>query len=76
MENKTVPYLAYELEQAKHERTVRRLVAVLIVTIVLMFLSNVAWIYAWSRSNSSENSVVVDGEANIVGRDGNITNSP
>lgn len=40
MEDKTntnVPYIVYESEAARHERTVKRLIAVIIVTLLLLF---------------------------------------
>lgn len=47
-ENKmTVPYIVYEGEQARNERTVKRLITALIVAIAVIFASNLAWLYAW-----------------------------
>lgn len=39
-----VPFLVYESAQARAERTVKRLIIALIMTIVLLFLSNVLWL--------------------------------
>lgn len=46
MENKpeSVPYFAYEGEITRQERHIRRLWIALIVAIVLVFLSNGAWL--------------------------------
>lgn len=46
---KTVPFIAYELMQAKHERTVKRLFIALILSIILIFASNMIWVYAWMQ---------------------------
>lgn len=66
--------------QARNERTVKRLIAVVIITIALLFISNAIWLWAWSSYDyaSSENSVDLStdggGDANFIGNDGNITN--
>lgn len=44
MDEQRVPYIVFEGEQARHERTVKRLVLALLVSIALLFLSNVAWL--------------------------------
>lgn len=46
---KSVPYIVYEGEQARNERTIKRLIVALIVTIVLLFLSNAFWLYYESQ---------------------------
>ena len=79
MDEKTIPYIAYELEQAKHERTIKRLITALIVAIALMFATNLAWLLMMSGYDmSTETSEVSidssDGIANYVGRDGGINN--
>lgn len=40
---------AFEIIAAQNERTVRRLVAVLVLVIIMFFASNVAWLYALNR---------------------------
>ena len=83
MENENkVPYAAYEGLQVRHERTVKRLIIAIIVTVILMFASNMAWLYAWqSYDYESEETVVsVDqdtkdgGNANFIGNNGDINN--
>ena len=46
--NDSVPYIVYESAQAKSERIAKRLVIALVVAVVLIFVSNMAWLYAWS----------------------------
>ena len=78
--NKVVPYAAYEGLEVRHERTVKRLIIAIIVTVILMFASNMAWLYAWQSYDyaSEETAVIVDskdgGNANYIGNDGDITN--
>jgi hypothetical protein len=60
------------MAQARNERNVKRLVIALIVAIDLMFVSNMAWLWAWnSYDYSSEEQIITaeqDGEGvNIVG---------
>ena len=45
----SVPYIVYEGALVRHERLVKRLVITLIIAVVLMFLSNMAWLYAWQQ---------------------------
>ena len=59
-------------------RTLGRLIAIVIVCICLIFASNAAWLYAWCQYDySSEEIVTVDGKdgvANYIGNDGDIVN--
>jgi len=79
MEDKNIPYVAYEATQARHERTTKRLIIALIIVTVLMFASNIAWLYAWTQydyeSTESQSFVDLDsrmGDANYIGNDGDI----
>lgn len=81
MEDKTVPYLAYEATQARHERSSKRLVIALIITVALMFATNAIWLYAWMQydyeGTATETRVDVDsrtGPANYIGDNGVINN--
>lgn len=69
MEDNKVPYIVYEGTVARFERTVRRLIIVLAVTILLLFASNALWIYEWNQYDYSD--VTVDsqdgGNANYMG---------
>lgn len=79
MENEqlTVPYIVHESAMARSERHIRRLVIALIVAIVMMVISNLAWLYIWnSYEYVGDSSISVEGEgnANYIGNDGDITN--
>lgn len=41
---KDVPYIVYESEAARHERTVKRLITALLIAILLIVGSNLAWL--------------------------------
>lgn len=73
---KDVPYLVYQGTMARFERTIKRLIIALALTIVLLCASNFYWAYFWSQCDYSE--VTLDsqdgGNANYLGGDGVITN--
>lgn len=78
MEEINVPYIVHEGIMARQERIIKRLVIVLIITILLLFASNAAWLWAWNQYEYvSDSTVTVDGKdgvANYIGNDGRIIN--
>lgn len=56
-----VPFLVYESAQARAERTIKRLIIALIMTIILLFLSNAFWIHEWSQYDFETVSYAQDG---------------
>ena len=77
-EQMTVPYIVHESAMARNERHIKRLVIALIVAVVMIVLSNLAWLYLWNSyeyvGDSETVSVEGDGTANYIGNDGDITN--
>lgn len=77
---KDVPYIVYESEAARHERTVKRLLIALLVTVVLMVGTNLAWLWVWNQYDFTSESYVVEsgeeGNSNVLqaGMDGVINN--
>lgn len=73
-----VPYIVFEGEMTRHERIIKRLVTLLIFTIALLFISNVAWLWFFNQFNIEGETVSVDsrdaGIANYIGEDGTINN--
>lgn len=76
----TVPYVVYS-DRMWHDRwVIKWLVRALIVTIILLFVSNAIWLYAWNQYDysGSETEVVTtvdsegDGVANYTGHDGGV----
>lgn len=57
MDDRNIPYIAFELTQAKHERTVKRLVTALILAIILIFVSNAAWLWAWCQYDYTSETI-------------------
>ena len=76
---KDVPYIVYESEAARHERTVKRLLTALLVAVLMIVLSNLAWLYVWNQYDFSSESYSIeteDGNSNILnaGAEGVINN--
>ena len=74
----TVPYIMHEAAQARAERTIKRLIIALITSIILLFATNVLWIWNNSQYDFVDREVNVDtegeGNANYIGQDGDIYN--
>lgn len=75
----TVPYIVYEGEQTRHERTVKRLIIALIVAISAVFVSNAMWLYCWMQFDYEwEDTVTLEttdrSNANFIGGNGVIAN--
>lgn len=77
MDNNNVPYIVFEGEQARHERTVKRLVIALLVSIALIFASNMAWLWFFNQFDYSTDTVAQDttsGDNSYIGASGVINN--
>jgi hypothetical protein len=82
MDNKeNIPYIVYEATQARSERTIKKLIIALVISIILMFATNAIWLYAWCQYDysSEETSTITtvdgkDGTANYIGNNGDIHN--
>lgn len=78
LQKDSVPYIAHESMMARQERHIRRLIFALVVTILLLFISNLSWLWFFNQYEyNSEETVTVDGEsgiANYIGNDGTINN--
>ena len=44
-----VPYIVYESAQARSERRDKRFILALIIVTIMLFVSNIAWLYAWMQ---------------------------
>lgn len=74
----TMSRYVYECEQTYKERIAKRLIIALIITILLLFATNVLWIWNNSQYDFVDSEVNVDtegeGNANYIGQDGDIYN--
>lgn len=77
---KDVPYIVYESESARHERTVMRLIKVILVLIAMLVISNLAWLWVWNQYDITTETISIDnsdeGNANYLeaGMNGEIKN--
>lgn len=73
-----VPYIVFESVMVREERYIRRLIFALVISIILIFASNTAWLWFFNQFEySNEEMVTVDGKdgvANYIGNDGTINN--
>jgi hypothetical protein len=69
-ENRDVPYIVYEGSMARTERHIKRLVIALIVAIIMICISNLAWLCVWNSyeyvGDSDTITYTQDGEGNNV----------
>ena len=76
----SVPYIVHESSMARMERQIKRGWIALIVSVMLLFSSNVLWLAAWVSYDYTSEEVIVDvnsddgGNANYIGNDGDIVN--
>lgn len=69
IQEKSVPYLVFDITVARLERTIKRLIMLIGLTILLLFASNAIWIYEWNQYDYTD--VTMDntdgGNANFMG---------
>ena len=61
IDERTVSYIVFESAQARSERTIKRLIIALIMTIIFLFLSNAYWVYQWNQYDYEDISYAQDG---------------
>lgn len=61
-EHKDVPYIVYESESARHERTVKRLLTALLITILLMVGTNLAWLWVFNQYDFTSETYTIEGQ--------------
>ena len=72
-----IPYIAFEAEMARYERTIKRLLIALVVAVALLFISNVAWLLFFNQFDYATRTVTQGTEAgdnSYIGEDGVINN--
>lgn len=74
-EVKQIPYFIHEAAEARSERVIKRLVIALIVSIVLAFATNIAWLYVWMQYDTISYAQDGDGINNVnLGTQGDVLN--
>jgi hypothetical protein len=72
-----VPFAVLEANEARHERREKRLWLALIIAIVMIFISNAGWLWAWTSYDyvSEETIYTQDGQGtNIIGDSNEVDN--
>lgn len=73
-----IPYIAHESAMARNERMVKRLIIALVISVIMIVVSNLSWLYVWQQYDYTSDTVTVDskdgGNANYIGEDGNVYN--
>lgn len=70
-----VPYIVYEGVQARQERTIKRLITVIIIVLCMLFATNAMWLYMWNQYDYVDeeyDDIDIDGgqgNANYIGGD-------
>lgn len=72
-----VPFIVYEGTVARFERTIKRLIVLVGITILLLFASNAIWLYVWNQYDYEDVSIENQdsGNANYIGANGYINNA-
>lgn len=75
----SVPYIVYESTAARNEREKRRCWVLIIVLIIALVVSHLAWLVAWNQYDYSSTETITeiqqDGEGiNIVGDSNEVNN--
>lgn len=75
-EAEKIPYIAYEGALARNERTIKRLIISLVLSVFLMFASNAIWLWAFSQYeyvDETTTTVQQDGKGqNVYGDNNNL----
>ena len=75
-----IPFAAHEAEVSRQERQIKRMWIALIVLVVALFLTNMAWIGVFNSYEYSTEEIVVEQDAqdggnnNYIGNNGDINN--
>lgn len=77
-EKAAVPFYVFESFRIHNQKIITTLIVALIVTIVLLFATNIAWLTYESQFDYADEEVTLgaqdNGNANYIGQDGDISN--
>ena len=79
MERNEIPYIAFEAEMARHEREKLRLIKALVIAVLIIFVSNMAWLWFFNQFDIATDTVTQGTDAGDnsyigAGASGYITN--
>mgnify|MGYP003296075495 CR=1 FL=1 len=75
-----VPYIVHESILFRAERTAKRLCYIIVLLILMLAGTNLAWLYAWCQydyTGETTQTITVDGKsgtANFIGNNGSVVN--
>ena len=82
--NNSVSFVAFEATCTRLDRIIKRLTVALVICILLVFVSNATWLYAWmqydyssTEETTTTETVTVDGKngiANYANHGGSVVN--
>lgn len=65
-----IPFVVFEATCTRLDRIIKRLVVTLIISVVLLFISNIVWVYAWMQYDYAEETtteeVTVDADSGVA----------
>lgn len=76
-DERMIPYIVHESALMRAEKTIKRLTIISILAIVLMFISNIAWMYECTQFDTIAYSYEQDGQGvnNVnLGSQGDVLN--
>lgn len=74
-ENRMIPYIVHEAALMRAEKTIKRLTIIAVLAIVLMFITNIAWMYEWTQFDTITYEQDGEGLNNVnVGTQGDVLN--
>lgn len=77
-EKAAVPFYVFESFRIHNKNIITTLIVALIITIVLLFATNIAWLTYESQFDYADEEVTLgaqdNGNANYIGQDGDISN--
>lgn len=75
----SVSYLVYESSQTRSDRLIHRLIIAMLISVLLLFISNALWLWAWIQRPFPSEGIAVsqDGEGvNIIGSQNGVGYEP
>ena len=76
-DERMIPYIVHESALMRAEKTIKRLTIISILSIVLMFVSNFAWMYQWTQFDMVSYTQDGEGLNNVnVGTQGDVLHEP
>ena len=70
-ELKNYTFNAFESAITRYEKIIHRLIVVVVLSLIMLFVSNAVWIYAWKQLDFADNTVInnTEGTTSFVGGD-------